>query len=146
MSKCRHLKNWPVKGRCGRCLLEVMWIIASLTFSMVYLPPPLSLCQSLVNTDSVWQVGRRGCWVLLETIFYMSLTLCIWPYSKPTRHMDRHLPQSPFAGPFFRWRHFALLSIRLIFLRLPRCALFSDSVLFTQQITCETLTPLSSNF
>jgi hypothetical protein len=26
---------------------------------------------------------------------------------------DKHLPQSPFAGQFFRWRHFALVSIKL---------------------------------
>jgi hypothetical protein len=26
---------------------------------------------------------------------------------------DKHLPQSPFTGHFFRWRHFALVSIKL---------------------------------
>ncbi len=30
---------------------------------------------------------------------------------------DKHLPQSPFTGQFFRWRHFALSSISLFFLR-----------------------------
>jgi hypothetical protein len=30
---------------------------------------------------------------------------------------DKHLPQSPFTGHFFRWRHCALPSMSLIFLR-----------------------------
>jgi hypothetical protein len=29
-------------------------------------------------------------------------------------HSDKHLPQIPFTGQFFRWRHFALLSTYLI--------------------------------
>ncbi len=35
----------------------------------------------------------------------------------------KSLPQSPFKGQFFRWQHFALPSMRLIFLRLgPKSA------------------------
>jgi hypothetical protein len=34
---------------------------------------------------------------------------------------DKHLPQSTFTGKLFKWRHFALLSISLIFLRLFLC-------------------------
>ncbi len=30
---------------------------------------------------------------------------------------DKHLPLSPFTGQFFRWRHLALTSMSLIFLR-----------------------------
>ncbi len=30
---------------------------------------------------------------------------------------NKHLPQSPFTGKFFRWRHFALPSMSFIFLR-----------------------------
>ncbi len=30
---------------------------------------------------------------------------------------EKHLPQSSFTGQFFRWRHFALSSLNLIFLR-----------------------------
>ncbi len=33
-----------------------------------------------------------------------------WP------HAYKHLPQSHFTGPFFRWQHFALPSMSLIFL------------------------------
>ncbi len=36
-----------------------------------------------------------------------------WPQT------DIYLPQSPFTGQFFRWRHFALLSMNLVFLRRP---------------------------
>jgi hypothetical protein len=41
---------------------------------------------------------------------------------------DKHLPQSPFPGQFFfRWRHFALPSMRFIFLRCP----YTPYLLFT---------------
>ncbi len=135
-AKCHHLKNKSVEGLCGRCLSEFIdwrysqscWYflptVALLTFSLVQ-HPPLSLFQS---KDSVWLGGRGGCWVLLETIFYKSLTLCIWPDSEPTKLLDhpkqkprrggpprtdKHLPQSPFTGKFFRWRHSALVSLYL---------------------------------
>jgi hypothetical protein len=53
--KCRHLKKFPVKGLCCRCLLKyidwrqsvmvgifdpALWTIAPLTFSLVQPPPP----------------------------------------------------------------------------------------------------------
>jgi hypothetical protein len=76
---------------------------------------------------SVWLEGGRGCWVLLETIFRRSLTLCIWPDSEPTKLPDRY-KQKPGRGGglrqvnaclkvllqvnFFRWRHFALQTMQ----------------------------------
>jgi hypothetical protein len=33
-------------------------------------------------------------------------------------YSDKHLPQIPFKGQFFRWRHFAMTTMSLIFLRL----------------------------
>ncbi len=77
-------------------------------------PQPPSLCQSTVC---------GGCWVLLETIFCRSLTLCMWPDSEPIKLLD-HLKQKPrrgggltqikicrkvpFQETFFRWRHFTI--------------------------------------
>ncbi len=40
---------------------------------------------------------------------------------------DKHLPQSPFIGQFFRGRHFALPSVSFIFLR--KAVLFAVSIL-----------------
>ncbi len=62
--------------------------------------------------------GIESCW---RPIFCRSLTLCFWPDSEPSKLLD-HLKQnprkggasdrqSPFTGQFFRWRHFALVSI-----------------------------------
>jgi hypothetical protein len=62
-AKCRHLKNWHVKGLCGISLsewrLEIqLW---TLPFSLVQVSPyPPSLCQSTVYTDSVWLGGGGG--------------------------------------------------------------------------------------
>ncbi len=103
--KCRHLKIfWPEKGLCGRCLSEFidwrcsqscwyfrpeLWTVALLTFSLVQLHTPASLpCvnKDIVYTCTVWK-GRR-----------------VWGSGLQT---DKHLPQSPFTGNFFRWRHFA---------------------------------------
>ncbi len=36
-----------------------------------------------------------------------------WPYLQSV-NSEKHLPQSPFTGQFFRWQHFAFLSILLI--------------------------------
>jgi hypothetical protein len=44
----------------------------------------------------------------------LALPLLVWGYGPQT---DKHLPQNPFTGQFFRWRHFAMPSTRLIFLR-----------------------------
>ncbi len=70
-----------------------------------------SIAFSLVQPQS-----NGGCWVLLETFFWRSLTLCIWPDSEPTKLLDhpkqnlrgegsllqtdKHLPQSHFTGKF----------------------------------------------
>ncbi len=71
-----------------------------------------------------------GYGVLLETIFYRSFTLCIWPDSEPTKFLDQ-FKQKPGRGVclrrinncrkvplqifFFRRRHFALPSMSLSF-------------------------------
>ncbi len=48
----------------------------------------LSQCQSTVYTDIVWLWGGGGCWVVLETIFCRSFTLCIWPDSEHTKLLN----------------------------------------------------------
>jgi hypothetical protein len=86
--------------------------------------PPSPVSKYSIYRQCVAGMGRwgEGCWVLLETIFFRSLTLCIWPDWEPTKLLDhskqktrrgrgpqtdKHLPQSPFTG---KWRQFALLS------------------------------------
>ncbi len=56
---------------------------------------PLPLCEKY--TVYTYTVCKRG----------------IWGSGPQT---VKHLPQSPFTGQFFRWRHFALPSMSLIFL------------------------------
>ncbi len=114
-AKCRHLKNWPAKGLvfCGRYLSEFVdwrysqsfwyfrpsWTVAPLTFSLDFPPPPPSFPVWISVLYSRIQCVRGGYGVL-----------GLWE--------DKHLSQSPFTGQFFRWRHFALPSMSLIFLHL----------------------------
>jgi hypothetical protein len=127
-TKRRHLKNWPVKGLCGRYLSEIIdWRYSQScryfwpsfvnccpsNVSLVHCcpsnllsgapppPPGPSLCQSTVYTDSVLLAGGGGCWVLLKTIFCRSLTFCIWPDSEPSKFLD-HPEQKPKSGGVFR--------------------------------------------
>ncbi len=87
------------------------------------LPPfPLPVLKySIKFTYREWVAGRGwGCWLLLETIFCRSLTLCIWQDSESTK-----LLEVPLHVKFCRWRHFALFSISLIFLRLNHSCISS---------------------
>ncbi len=94
------------------------------------LPPPFPVSKYSLYRQCVPGRGR-GCWVMLETIFRSSLTLCIWPDSEPTKLLD-HPKQKPRRGGglrqintcrevplqvnIYKWRHFALPSMSLIFL------------------------------
>jgi hypothetical protein len=89
-------------------------------------PPPVppspfpkskyNIYRQSVSGKGWWKGG--GCWVVLETIFCRSLTLCFWPDSEPTKllyhpkHKNlggegawlrqiKHLPQRTFTGQFF---------------------------------------------
>ncbi len=111
---------------------------------LVFRPSFVNYCPTSLLSGSTPSVSKysmyrqcvtgRGwrCWVLLETIFFRSLTLCIWPDSEPTKLLDytklkprwegglRQINTSckvPLQVNFFRWRHLALLSISLLFLR-----------------------------
>ncbi len=116
-----------------------------LTFSLVHLPPP-PFPVSKYSTYKQCVAGRGRCSVVLETIFCRSSTLRIWPDSEPTKLLHRpkqegcgaqtekHLLLSSFVPlkvNFFWWRHFALLSISLIFLgiaALAQCAYLNHIV------------------
>jgi hypothetical protein len=94
-AKCRHVKNWPVKGLCGRCFFEVYrleiqsqscWYFQSSfvncfpsnLLSGSTSPPPLPVCPVWI---SILQCEKWGGGVL---------------GSGP--QTDKHLPQSPFMG------------------------------------------------
>jgi hypothetical protein len=66
-----------------------------LTFSLVHLPhlsPLPKVNVQYIQTLCGWEGG--GCWVVLETIFCRSLTLCFWAVSEPTKLL-RHPKQKP---------------------------------------------------
>jgi hypothetical protein len=140
-AKCRHLKKITCKEILRQVFIRVyrleiqsvnpaLWAVAPLTFSLVLLSPPLPVSKySIYSTNSVWPGGGGGCWVLLETMFCRSLTLCIWPESEPTKLLDhpkqkpsregglRHTNTCrnvPLLVNLFRWWHFALVSTLLI--------------------------------
>jgi hypothetical protein len=114
--KCRHLKIfWPEKGLCGRCLSEFidwrcsqscwyfrpeLWTVALLTFSLVQLHPPahfpvwISILYTRIHCVRGGGYGALG--------FRQVNTCC-----KVSLQIN-----------FFRWRHFALPSMSIIFLRL----------------------------
>ncbi len=95
-AKCRHLKNWSVKGLCGRCFIRVYrlniksvmlvfstQLCKTIAFSMVQLSPnPPSLFEYILYTHvQCVEWGGGGVWG-----------------SRP--QTDEHLPQSPFTGNF----------------------------------------------
>jgi hypothetical protein len=121
-AKCRHLKKLTCKGTLRHVFIRVyrlvlanflrafsqigifnpaLWSVLSpvapLPFSLVQLSPsalPLPVLIHILHT-CIQCVGGGGVWG-----------------SRP--QADKHLPQSPLQVNFFRWRHFALVSIKLI--------------------------------
>ncbi len=94
-AKWRHLEIQSVP-----MVYSALWTIAPRTFSLATLPLPVWI--SILYTRI--QCIRGGNWD-----------------SGPQTEI--HLPQSSFTGQFFRWRHFALPSTGLIFLRYAVCFL-----------------------
>ncbi len=107
-TKCRHLKNWPLKGLWGRCLSELIdrrysqscWYFwpsfvnccPSNLLSGSTIPPPfLCVNKYTVHTYKVFKGGEE-----------------VWG-SGP--HTDNSCRKVPLHVNFFRWRHFALPSM-----------------------------------
>ncbi len=93
-AKCCHLKKLTCKGTLRQLFISrledtvshvgifdpALWTGApfNLLSSSTLPPPPIPMSKNRIYR----QCGARrgwGCWVLLETIFCRSLTLCIWP-------------------------------------------------------------------
>ncbi len=88
--------------------------------------PKVKAYVQFIHTVCGWD---GGCWAVLLTIFCRSLTLCFWPNSEPTKLLDhpnreplgwegprtdKHLPQSLFAGQFFKITTFGVAFYRSI--------------------------------
>jgi hypothetical protein len=98
-------------------------------------PPPPSLCQSTIYTDRVWLGGDGGVLRCVGDHILQEFNT-LWLTTFRTEEISYHPKQIPrrwdglrqintcrrvpvpLQVNFFRWRHFALLSINLIFLRL----------------------------
>ncbi len=100
-------KNCPVKGLYSRCLS--VWGPEPHTLPLTHCIRVYSIC--------VWVGGGGGGelnhWRRLEGQQFTKLGRKYqhdWLYLQSI-NSDKHLPQSPFTGQFFRWRHFALISI-----------------------------------
>ncbi len=102
-AKCRHLKKSTCKGTLRKMFIKVHGLIRCWYFRPSFVnccpsnllsgstvPPPLSCMNKYtVYTYTVCKGGGRG--------------------SRP--QTDNHLPQSPFTGQFFWWRHLWVDSI-----------------------------------
>ncbi len=91
-AKHRHLKILICKGTLRHILSEFIdwrYIIHVGIFDsgLTLLPLPPFPVQYCIYRVCDWE-GVGGCWVLLETIFCRSLTLCNWPDSEPTELLD----------------------------------------------------------
>jgi hypothetical protein len=117
-AKCRHLKNWPVKGLCGRWLSE--FIDWSYSQSCQYFWPSFVNCFpcNLLSLVQRYPPLPLPC---VNKYILSTYSVCKWggggvQGSGP--QTDKHLPQSPFTGQFFCWWHFALPSMSLFFVRI----------------------------
>jgi hypothetical protein len=115
--KCCHLKNWPVKGLCDRCLY-----LSEVQNPIPTPPPPYTLCMytCIQYTYSQREGGelrelnqREGkrCNSSQSWVENANMKACI---SLQSINSDKQLSQSSFTCQFFRWRHFAVVSMRLI--------------------------------
>ncbi len=112
-------KKLACKGTLGLCLSEFIdWRYSQSCWyfrtSFVNCCPSDLLSDSTLPTPSPFSV--------LISILYTRIQCVrgVWGSGPKT---DKHLPQTPFKGKFFRWRYFALPSMSLMF---PRLWHFSD--------------------
>jgi hypothetical protein len=113
-SKCRHLQNITCKGT----LLQVLIYLSSsppyTLYKYMYLFTQRREGEGRVEPERWWegqQITKLG-WKYYYDWMYARDWLC------PVYKYDKHLPQSPFTGQFFRRQHFTLPSVSLIFLYL----------------------------
>ncbi len=109
-AKCRHFKNWQIKGLSDRCL--------SVWRPEPHIPPPYTLYTLIQYSYSHRERGSGGGWNLREGergnssqswVENTNMTDCIsslWNLVNTCRW--------PLPVNFFRWRHLALVSIYLI--------------------------------
>ncbi len=103
-AKCRHLKEWTCKGILQQVFirvfrLEIQSVVLVCSTQLYELLPTSNLLSGSppppfpVSKYSIYrQCGCEGVGVLtvlLETLFYMSLTLCIWPDTEPSNCLTR---------------------------------------------------------
>ncbi len=110
-AKCRHLKSLPAKGLCGRCLS--VWGLSP-HMTPYPTPPPLrivhvyivylftrgeggELTREKIRGATVHKAGSKvPTWLTVSPVYITLITT----WSKV-----------PWQVKFFRWRHFALVSI-----------------------------------
>ncbi len=101
-NKMCHLKNLPVKGLCGRCLSEFKdWRC------WYFRPSFVNCCPSpLLSGSTLSPIHPFPVWISVHTV--KTYTVC---------KGGRVRGYGPLRVNFFRWQHFALPSMSLLFLR-----------------------------
>ncbi len=114
---CRHLEKRPVKELCGICLY--VWGPEP--------PPPPTHCILVLFLYTVYLFTQGREEVLrIGSVEPERRSTAVHKLGRKYQHdrlylqsinSDKQLPQSPYTRSIFRWRHFALPSMSLIFLR-----------------------------
>jgi hypothetical protein len=115
--KCCHIKNWPVKRLCGRCLSDfIHWRYSQ---SCRYFRPCFAnCCPSNLLSVSTLPPSPLPC---VNIIILFTRIQCVSKrvggYGVLGRRQINTCRKVPLLVNFFRWRHFSLSSMSFIFLR-----------------------------
>ncbi len=106
-AKSCHLKKLTCKGTLGQVF------ICRRPRTPYPPPPPYTLYTCIQYTYSYMEGGKGRELYHREGEMGNSSQSCVKNTNMTSQSLnsDKHLPQSPLKGNFFRWRHFALLSV-----------------------------------
>ncbi len=129
-AKCRHLKNWPVKGLCGRCWSEFIdWRYSPSCW--YFRPSFLNFCPSNLRSGSTLPPSPPSLCEVYCIVYTRTQCVRGWEYGVLGLRQLNTCRKVPLQINIFRWRHYALPSMSLIFLRFKPCTALDKSSQFT---------------